>query len=110
MAEDLFFSVPVCLCLFQAAREGDAVIVFANDALSGHVLNDTPPQMLFARKLASGMRGRVAVVGTGTPYEAAFIREIPYIAAYSYRHDALLASVGVLAGAVRARGRQPVKI
>ena len=93
-----------------AAGEGDAVIVFANDALSGHVLNDIPPQMLFARKLASGMRGRVAVVGTGTPYEATFIREIPYIAAYSYRHDALLASVGVLAGAVRARGRQPVKI
>lgn len=96
--------------ILSSARGTDSVVVFANDALAGHGSKDVPPQMMLAKKLASGLKGRVAVVGTGTPYEAAFIREIPYVAAYSYRHDALLAAVGVLAGALRAGGRLPVNI
>ncbi len=96
--------------ILSATGAADSVIVFSNDALSGQAQRATPPQMVLAKKIASGATGRVAVVGTGTPYEAAYIREIPYIAAYSHRHDALLASVGVLMGAMHAGGRVPVTV
>jgi beta-N-acetylhexosaminidase len=95
-----------------SARAGktDAAVVFVNDALSVQSKAGVSSQIAFVREVASRMRGKVAVVGTGTPYEASLLGKTPYIAAYSYRHDALLASIGVLIGAVHARGHLPVTI
>ena len=88
----------------------DGVVVFVNDALSGPCKTGVPSQIAFVREVTSRMKGKVAVVGTGTPFEASLFGKIPYIAAYSYRHDALLASIGVLTGAVHAGGHIPVTI
>ncbi|MBX8644783.1 MAG: hypothetical protein KIY12_08715 [Thermoplasmata archaeon] len=86
----------------------DVVVVFVNDALSVQGDDGVPTQIAFVKELASRLEGKVAVVGTGTPYEASLLGKIPYIAAYSYRDEALLASVGVLIGAVHAGGHIPV--
>lgn len=92
------------------AGKNDFLVVFTNDALASKQTKGRRPQIDFTMQIHELMEGRVAAVGTGTPYEAELLKGIPYVCAYSFRKEALSAAVGVLAGGMAAQGRLPVKM
>lgn len=93
-------------------REGDFLLIFMNDSTAYSKTNiKVPPQITFLYRLLPALADRVAVIGTGTPYEVNLLPEqVTYISAYSYTHASLSASIGVLLGALPGRGVLPVKI
>ena len=93
-------------------REGDFLLVFMNDSAAYDKTDmKVPPQVTFLRRLLPEFNDRLAVIGTGTPYEVHMLPEqVTYISAFSFVPTSLSASIGVILGALPARGNLPVKI
>ena len=91
---------------------GDFLAVFLNDSTAySQSGTEVPPQIRFIKELLPYFGNRLIAIGTGTPYEASLLpKGIPYISAYSFEQSSLSAAIGVLAGALPALGKIPVKI
>ena len=98
--------------IISKKRKDDFLLVFMNDSTAYYKTDiGVPSQVTILRRLVPTFNDRLAVIGTGTPYEVNLLPEqVTYISAYSYAPLSLSASVGVVLGALPARGKLPVKI
>lgn len=98
--------------IISKKREDDFLLVFMNDSTAYYKIDiEVPSQVTILRRLFPTFNDRLAVIGTGTPYEVNLLPEqVTYISAYSYAPLSLSASVGVVLGALPAKGKLPVKI
>lgn len=96
----------------ESIKRDDLIVIFLNDSTAYSSQNPgKSPQLQFVNKLYSRIGNRMAVIGTGTPYESGLIpRDVRYISAYSFAEPSLMAAVGVLIGAIPPEGKVPVKI